>query len=327
MASLIDPTGRPLKGLKDSTPAKNGSVPGGTPAAGPSAYIKDASLTSFAADVLDASMEVPVIVDFWAPWCGPCKQLGPLLERLVTEAKGAVRLVKVNIDENPEIAQQLRIQSIPTVYAFKNGQPVDGFMGAVPESQLRQFVQTLIGPGGQDAEGTAEEALSVAADALQKGDVSTAAQLYGQILQEDPGNPQAVAGLARCYLQSGDIDRARKTLQLVRPDGASDEAIRAVEAELALKERAAAAGDLGPLRVKVEVEPADLQARFDLSLGLDAKGAREEAIDQLLEIVRRDRKWNEDAARKQLVTLFEAMGPTDPRTISARRRLSSLLFS
>ncbi len=327
MASLIDPTGRPLKGLKDNTPAKAGAIPGPTPPTAPSGHIKDASLTSFAADVLDASMDVPVIVDFWAPWCGPCKQLGPLLERLVTEAKGAVRLVKVNIDENPEIAQQLRIQSIPTVYAFKNGQPVDGFMGAVPESQLRQFVQTLIGPAGEEPAGGIEEALSIAAEALQQGDVSAAAQLYGQILQEDPGNPKAVAGLARCYLQSGDIDRAKKTLQLVRPDGASDEAIRAVEAELALKDNAAAAGDLASLQAKVEADPADLQARFDPALGLDAKGARENAIDQLLEIVRRDRKWNEDAARKQLVILFDAMGPTDPRTISARRRLSSLLFS
>jgi len=171
------------------------------------------------------------------------------------------------------------------------------------------------------------QALSIAAEALQQGDVSAAAQLYGQILQEDPGNPKAVAGLARCYLQSGDIDRAKKTLQLVRPDGASDESIRAVEAELALKDNAAAAGDLAVLQAKVEADPADLQARFDLALGLDAKGARENAIDQLLEIVRRDRKWNEDAARKQLVILFDAMGPTDPRTISARRRLSSLLFS
>src|SRR5258706_10742973 len=231
MASLIDPAGRPLKGLKDNTPAKAGAIPGATPPSAPSGHIKDASLTSFAADVLDASMDVPVIVDFWAPWCGPCKQLGTLLERLVTEAKGAVRLVKVNIDENPEIAQQLRIQSIPTVYAFKNGQPVDGFMGAVPESQLRQFVQTLIGPGREDAQGTTEDTRLIAADARHKGDVSTAAQLYGQILQDDPGNPKAVAGLARRHLQSRQIDRASKTLQLVRPDGALDEAIRAVQAE------------------------------------------------------------------------------------------------
>jgi putative thioredoxin len=323
--ALIDPTGRPLKSNRDSGQTKAAS---GTPApAGAGAYIKDATLTSFAADVLDASVQVPVIVDFWAPWCGPCKQLGPALERLVNDAKGAVHLVKVNIDENPEIAQQLRIQSIPTVYAFRNGQPVDGFMGAIPDSQLAQFVQGLIGPGGGEAAAAVEDTLALAADALARHDLTTAAQIFGQILQEDPGHPKAVAGLARCYLESGDLERAKKTLGLVRPDGASDESIRAVEAELALKERAASAGALEPLRSKVAADPADLQARFDLALGLDAKGAREEAINELLEILRRDRKWNEEAARKQLVTLFEAMGPTDPRTVSARRRLSSLLFS
>ncbi len=325
MASLIDPTGRPLKTSRDTAqgkPAPAGAAP--VPAA---AYIKDASLATFAADVLDASMEVPVIVDFWAPWCGPCKQLGPSLEKLVTEAKGAVRLVKVNIDENPEIAQQLRIQSIPTVYAFRNGQPVDGFMGAIPESQLRQFVQGLMGPGAPDMAAAAEDALAMAADALAQHDLASAAQIYGHILQEDPGHPKAVAGLARCYLESGDLERARQTLGLVRPDAAADEAIRAVEAELALKESAASAGELAPLHAKLAADPADLQARFDLALGLDAKGSREEAIDQLLEIVRRDRKWNEEAARKHLVTLFEAMGPADPRTLSARRRLSSILFS
>ena len=329
MASLIDPTGRPLKAGKEPASAAKGAAAPPQPNAAPSRStpIKDATLASFAADVLDASMEVPVIVDFWAPWCGPCKQLGPPLERLVSELKGAVRLVKVNIDENPEIAQQLRIQSIPTVYAFKNGQPVDGFMGAIPESQLKQFVQGLLGPGAADAAGAIEDALGMAEEALAKRDLSTAAQIFGQILQEEPGHPKAVAGLARCYLQSGDIDRAKKTLGLVRPDGANDESIRAVQAELSLKERGSQLGELQPLRAKVDANPGDLQARFDLALGLDSKGAREEAIDQLLEIVRRDRKWNEDAARKQLVTLFEAMGPTDPRTIAARRRLSSLLFS
>jgi putative thioredoxin len=325
MASLIDPTGRPLMGTKTTPAAKTGAQTAG--AAGEAAAIKDTSLATFAADVLDASMEVPVIVDFWAPWCGPCKQLGPLLEKLVGEAKGAVRLVKVNIDENPEIAQQLRIQSVPTVYAFRNGQPVDGFMGAIPESQLRQFIQGLLGPAGAAPEPGAEDVLALAAEALAKHDLSTAAQIYGHVLQEDPGNPKAVAGLARCYLESGDIDRAKKTLQLVRPDGASDESIRAVEAELSLKERAAAAGDIASLRAKVEANPADLQARFELALALDGKGAREEALGQLLEIMKRDRKWNEDAARTQLLTLFDAMGPTDPRTIAARRRLSSILFS
>src|SRR5215471_17684036 len=196
MASLIDPTGRPLK--KDGAGAK--SAASTAPAAGGAqgALIKDTSLATFAADVLDASMEVPVIVDFWAPWCGPCKQLGPLLEKTVTDAKGQVRLVKVNIDENPEIAQQLRIQSIPTVYAFKNGQPVDGFMGAVPEAQLRSFIQALT--GGDVGAAAAEDALMAAAEALAAGDVGSAAQMFAAVLQEDPGNPKAVAGLAKCYL-------------------------------------------------------------------------------------------------------------------------------
>ena len=331
MASLIDPTGRPLKGGKEPASARSAAPAPASANAGASTsgVIKDATLATFAADVLDASMDVPVIVDFWAPWCGPCKQLGPLLERLVTEQKGAVRLVKVNIDENPEIAQQLRIQSIPTVYAFKNGQPVDGFMGAIPESQLKQFVQGLLGPGaaGAEAEAAVDEALTLAEQALTKRDVSTAAQIFGHVLQEEPGHPKAVAGLARCYLQSGDIERAKQTLGLVRPDGANEESIRAVQAELVLKEKGAQLGELQPLRAKVDSNPGDLQARFDLALALDAKSARDEAIDQLLEIVRRDRKWNEDAARKQLVTLFDAMGPADPRTIAARRRLSSILFS
>jgi putative thioredoxin len=329
MASLIDPTGRPLKGAREPASARSVAPGPAAAAAGASAsgVVKEATLATFAADVLDASMDVPVIVDFWAPWCGPCKQLGPLLERLVSEQKGAVRLVKVNIDENPEIAQQLRIQSIPTVYAFKNGQPVDGFMGAVPESQLKQFVHGLLGPGAVADEAAVDEALALAEEALTKRDLSTAAQIFGQVLQEEPGHPKAVAGLARCYLQSGDIERAKQTLGLVRPDGVNDESIRAVQAELALKEKGAQLGDLQPLRAKVDGNPGDLQARFDLALALDAKSARDEAIDQLLEIVRRDRKWNEDAARKQLVTLFEAMGATDPRTIAARRRLSSILFS
>src|SRR4029077_18346389 len=240
------------KGLMDNTQAKAGTIPSGTPKAAPSGYIKDASLTSFAADVLDASMDVPVIVDFWAPWCGPCKQLGPALEKLVNEAKGAVRLVKVNIDENPEIAQQLRIQSIPTVYAFRNGQPIDGFMGAIPDSQLRAFVQQLT--GGAAGASPAEDILAAAEDAFAKGDVGAAAQAYAQALQDEPGHPKAVAGLARCYLKSGDIERARKTLGLVRPDGANDEAIRTIDAELKLREQAAQAGDSAPLLARLETD-------------------------------------------------------------------------
>lgn len=325
MASLIDAAGRPLKGKASPARTDGPQVPKKPGATG--ALVKDSGLESFAADVLEASMEVPVIVDFWAPWCGPCKQLGPMLERLVTEANGAVRLVKVNIDENPEIAQQLRIQSIPTVYAFKQGQPVDGFMGAIPESQLRQFIEGLGGPLPPGAAEEEPDLLTAAGEALAKHDLSRAAQLFGQVLQEDPGNPKAVAGLARCYLESGDLDRARKTLKLVRPDGASDENYRAAEAELSLKERAAAAGDADQLNARVGANPGDLEARFDLALVLDGRGAREEAIDQLLEIIRRDRKWNEDAARKHLLTLFDAMGPADPRTLAGRRRLSSILFA
>jgi putative thioredoxin len=314
--ALIGPSGRPVSSQKPAAPAAQAG-----------ALIKDSSIETFAADVLEASREVPVIVDFWAPWCGPCKQLGPALEKAVTDAKGAVRLVKVNIDENPEIAQQLRIKSIPTVYAFKDGQPVDGFMGAIPESQIKAFVAQLTGDGGHGGLGHAQEVLAMADEAFASGDVGNAAQAYAHVLQDEPGHPKAVAGLARCYLKSGDIERAKQTLQIVRPDGAGDESIRAVEAEVKLREQAGAVGDTAPLRAKLEANPNDHQARYDLALALDAGGDRDGALDALLEIVRRDRKWNEEAARKHLVTLFEAMGPTDPRTVAGRRRLSSILFA
>jgi putative thioredoxin len=330
--ALIGPGGMPLT----STPTQKAATDGGA-----SPYIKDSSLETFAADVLDASRTVPVIVDFWAPWCGPCKTLGPALEKAVNEAKGAVRLVKINIDENPEIAQQLRIQSIPTVYAFKNGQPVDGFMGAIPDSQIKSFVAQLAGGaggaqdhgghdhGGHDHGGPehAAEVLKIADESLAAGDIGTAAQAYGHVLQDEPGHPQAVAGLARCYLQSGDVERAKTALQLVRPDGAQDEAIRAVEAELKLKENAPPPSQAEALRARLASDANDHQARYDLALALDAGGDRDGALAELLEIVRRDRKWNEEAARKQLVTLFEAMGFADPRTVDARRKLSAILFS
>mgnify|MGYP001141486507 CR=1 FL=1 len=316
--ALIGPGGRPVS-----------SAP---PAASGTSNIKESGLATFAADVLEASREVPVIVDFWAPWCGPCKTLGPMLEAAVSAANGAVKMVKVNIDENPEIAQQLRIQSIPTVYAFKNGQPVDGFMGALPESQVKAFVAGLTGGEGHEhghggPEHTAE-VLSMGAQALEAGDIAMAAQAYGHVLQDEPGHPAAVAGLARAYLQGGDVERARTTLQMVRPDAAQDEAIRAVEAELKLREAPAPqTGEVAALRARLEADPRDHQARFDLATALDAAGDRDGAIAELLELVRRDRQWNEAAARKQLVTLFEAMGPADQRTLEGRRRLSSILFS
>ena len=277
-----------------------------------------------------------MIVDFWAPWCGPCKTLGPQLEAAVNAANGAVKMVKVNIDENPEIAQQLRIQSIPTVYAFKDGQPVDGFMGAIPESQTKTFVANLAsgGSGGHDHDhghGGPEhtvEVLTVGDEALAAGDVAMAAQAYGHVLQDEPGHPQAVAGLARAYLQGGDVERAKATLQMVRPDAAADETIRAVEAEIRLRETPAPeAAETAALRAKLDADPKDHQARYDLAMALDASGDREGAMNELLELVRRDRKWNDEAARKQLVTLFEAMGFTDPRAVEGRRKLSGILFS
>ena len=332
--TLIGPGGRPVT----SQPAQNA-------ASGNSPHIKDSGLATFATDVLEQSRSVPVIVDFWAPWCGPCKSLGPALEAAVEAANGAVKLVKVNIDENPEIAQQLRIQSIPTVYAFKNGQPVDGFMGAIPESQVKAFVAALSdGGAGHDhghdhghddhdhhhhggPEHTAQ-VLAVGAQALAAGDFAMAAQAYGHVLQDEPGHPEAVAGLARAYIAGGEIEQAKAVLQMVKPDAASHEAIRAVEAELKLKEAPAPeSGETAALRVRLEADPKDHQARYDLAMALDAGGDRDGAIAELLELIRRDRKWNEEAGRKQLVTLFEAMGPTDPRTIEARRKLSGILFS
>ena len=334
--ALIGPGGRPIT----SQPVQNA-------ASGNSPHIKDTGLATFAADVLVASREVPVIVDFWAPWCGPCQTLGPQLEAAVIAAGGAVKMVKVNIDENPEIAQQLRVQSIPTVYAFRDGQPVDGFMGAIPESQIKTFVANLAAGGGgsghdhRDDHGHDHdhghghggpehtvEVLTVGDEALAASDFAMAVQAYGHVLQDEPGHPQAVAGLARAYLQGGDIERAKATLQMVRPDAVQDDAIRAVEAEIKLREfPAPEAAETAALRARLAADPKDHQARYDLAMALDASGDREGAMNELLDLVKRDRKWNEEAARKQLVVLFEALGFTDPRAIEGRRKLSGILFS
>lgn len=286
--------------------------------------IIDTTTQNFARDVLEVSREVPVIVDFWAPWCGPCKQLTPILENAVKAARGAVRLVKMNIDEEPEVAQQLRVQSIPAVFAFKNGQPVDGFMGALPESQIKAFIARLVGDIGPSP---AEELVEMGREAFDAGDLSRAAQAFAQAAQEEPGNPAAVAGLTQCYIKAGDLDRAKQTLALVRPDARNDPEFTAAEAALSLAEKAADLGDISELQARIEANPKDHQARFDLALALNARGDKEGAVDQLLISIEYNRNWNEEAARKQLVEFFDAYGPKDEVTLSARRRLSSILFS
>ncbi len=292
--------------------------------------IKDSDVIGFMDDVIEASRQVPVIVDFWAPWCGPCKQLGPALEKAVREANGSVRLVKINIDENAEIAQQMRIQSIPAVYAFKGGRPVDGFVGALPESQVKAFIKRLAGAGGASAaQGPSPiaQALEQAKAAMESGDAGTASALYGQILAHEPQNVAAVAGLARCYLQAGDATRARQLLDGLPPEAQKDADAKAARATLELAQQAAEAGDAAPLLEKIARDPADHQARLDLALALFAGGQHEAAIDQLLELFKRDRKWNDEAARKQLVKFFEALGGAHKLTIAARKRLSSLMFA
>ena len=275
-------------------------------------------------DVIEESKRQPVLVDFWAEWCGPCKQLAPVLEKVVKAAKGKVKLVKMDIDKHPQIPGQLGIQSIPAVFAFVNGQPVDGFLGALPESQVVAFLERVTKDriGGEE-----KDLLKAAEDALAAGDAAGAADLYAQVLAEDGANVAALAGLARCYVQTGAIEQAKQTLALVPEAKHNDPAVAAARAALELAEQAKSVGPIAELEQKVAANPLDHQARFDLAVALNGKGKRQEAVDHLIEIVRRDRKWNDDGARKQLVQFFEAWGPTDEATVNGRKRLSSILFA
>ena len=286
--------------------------------------VKDATTQSFVKDVIEESKRQPVLVDFWAPWCGPCKQLTPILEKAVKAAKGKVKLVKMNIDDHPQIPSQMGIQSIPAVIAFVNGQPADGFMGALPESQVVAFLERLT---KDRIGGEAKDLLKAADAALAAGDAAGASDIYSQLLAEDASNLPALAGLARSYVETGALDQARQTLALVPEGKANDTAVAAARAALELAEQAKTLGPVTELERKVAANPLDHQARFDLALALNGEGRRADALEQLIAIVKRDRKWNDDGARKQLVQFFDAWGPADEATIEGRRRLSSILFA
>lgn len=290
--------------------------------------IKDTTEATFMADVVEASQDIPVIVDFWAPWCGPCKTLGPMLEDAVRAAGGKVKMVKVDIDRSQQIAAQLRIQSVPTVYAFHKGQPVDGFQGAVPGSEIKAFVDRLIALGGDgdDGDGLAE-AVAAAEEMLEQGAPEDAAQTFQAILAEDPLNVAAHAGFVRALIALGDLDQAEAALNGVDASISHAPELEAAHAQLQLARQAADAGPVDELKAKVAADPEDHQSRFDLAQALHANGRTEEAVDELLDLFRRDREWNEGAARAQLFTIFEALPAKDPVALKGRRRLSSIIFA
>jgi putative thioredoxin len=301
----------------------------GNGAAGPAAadLIKDTTTQTFVKDVIEESKRQPVLIDFWAPWCGPCRQLTPVLEKAVRAAQGKVKLVTMNIDEHPAIPGQMGIQSIPAVIAFVAGQPADGFMGAVPESQVTAFIDKLTAGMPGAGEPNIAEILAEAEAVLAEGDPAAAAQIYAEVLSIDSTNIAALAGLAKCYVTTGAVEQAKQTIAMVPESKRNDAAVKAVQAAIDLAEQAQAVGPITELEQKVAANPLDHQARFDLATALNAQGNRAEATNQLLEIVRRDRKWNEDGARKQLVQFFEAWGGADEATVDGRKRLSTILFS
>lgn len=286
--------------------------------------VKDGTAATFMTDVIEASREVPVLVDFWAPWCGPCKTLGPMLEKLVRQSGGKVRMVKINVDEEQQIAAQLRVQSVPTVFGFVNGRPVDAFSGAVPESQLKSFIARLTGGAGN----VIDEALAQAKELLATDDIEAAMDLYQQILAQDPANGDGIAGVMACYLAMNEPEPVQEILSQLPPDILKHPAVKAIQTRMELAgEAGETAGDFADLEARVAADPADLQARYDLAMAYFGADRRQQAADALLEIMRLDRGWNDEQAKKQLLKLFEAFGHTDPVTVATRRKLSALLFS